>query len=89
MAIDIANAPLDGKVALVVGSEGHGLTHRWMTEADHRVTIPMSREIDSLNVAAATAVACYVLGAAPPGDPAHTGSGDPALLDDLRLDQDR
>jgi len=64
-AVDIANAPLDGKVALVVGSEGHGLTHRWMTEADHRVTIPMSREIDSLNVAAATAVACYVLGAVP------------------------
>jgi tRNA G18 (ribose-2'-O)-methylase SpoU len=48
------------KVALVVGSEGPGLTRRWMETADRRAVIPMAAGIDSLNVAAATAVACYV-----------------------------
>jgi tRNA G18 (ribose-2'-O)-methylase SpoU len=48
------------KVALVVGSEGPGLSRRWMDCADLRAVIPMSAGIDSLNVAAATAVACYV-----------------------------
>lgn len=49
-----------GKVALVVGTEGHGLSARWEREADRRAVIPMRAGIDSLNVAAATAVACYV-----------------------------
>ncbi|CUR57656.1 tRNA/rRNA methyltransferase (SpoU) [metagenome] len=48
------------RVALVLGSEGHGLSHRWEQSADRRATIPMAAGIDSLNVAAATAVACYV-----------------------------
>ncbi|WP_028660925.1 TrmH family RNA methyltransferase [Nocardioides insulae] len=48
------------RVALVLGSEGHGLSPRWETSADRRAIIPMSAGIDSLNVAAATAVACYV-----------------------------
>jgi len=50
------------KVALFVGSEGGGLTRRWMESADVRAVIPMAAGIDSLNVAAATAVACYVVG---------------------------
>ncbi len=49
-----------GKVALVLGSEGHGLSPRWEMAADRRAIIPMSAGVDSLNVAAATAVACYV-----------------------------
>jgi tRNA G18 (ribose-2'-O)-methylase SpoU len=49
-----------GRVALVLGSEGHGLSPRWEQAADRRATIPMREGIDSLNVAAATAVACYV-----------------------------
>ena len=49
-----------GKVALVLGSEGHGLSVRWEQSADRRAIIPMQEGIDSLNVAAATAVACYV-----------------------------
>jgi tRNA G18 (ribose-2'-O)-methylase SpoU len=49
-----------GKVALVLGSEGHGLSPRWERSADRRAVIPMRPGIDSLNVAAATAVACYV-----------------------------
>jgi len=48
------------KVALLVGTEGHGLSERWMQAADVRAVIPMAAGIDSLNVAAATAVACYV-----------------------------
>jgi tRNA G18 (ribose-2'-O)-methylase SpoU len=57
--IEEAVAGLD-KVALVLGSEGHGLSPRWESAADRRAIIPMSAGIDSLNVAAATAVACYV-----------------------------
>lgn len=49
-----------GKVALLMGSEGPGLSRRWMEAADRRAVIPMAAGIDSLNVAAATAVACYV-----------------------------
>ena len=48
------------RLALVLGSEGHGLTPRWEESADRRATIPMQPGIDSLNVAAASAVACYV-----------------------------
>jgi tRNA G18 (ribose-2'-O)-methylase SpoU len=48
------------KVALLMGSEGPGLSRRWMEAADRRAVIPMAAGIDSLNVAAATAVACYV-----------------------------
>ncbi len=48
------------KVALLMGSEGPGLSRRWMESADRRAVIPMAADIDSLNVAAATAVACYV-----------------------------
>lgn len=48
------------KVALLMGSEGPGLSRRWIEAADRRAVIPMAAGIDSLNVAAATAVACYV-----------------------------
>lgn len=57
--IEAAVTGLD-KVALVLGSEGHGLSARWEQAADRRAIIPMREGIDSLNVAAATAVACYV-----------------------------
>jgi tRNA G18 (ribose-2'-O)-methylase SpoU len=56
--LDEAVAGLD-RVALVLGSEGHGLSPRWEQAADRRAVIPMRPGIDSLNVAAATAVACY------------------------------
>jgi tRNA G18 (ribose-2'-O)-methylase SpoU len=49
------------RVALLLGSEGHGLSRRWLTAADQRVRIPMAPGVDSLNVAAASAVVCYVL----------------------------
>lgn len=49
------------RLAIVVGGEGHGLTEHWQREADVRVTIPMAEGIDSLNVAASVAVACWHL----------------------------
>ncbi len=49
-----------GRVALVLGSEGHGLSPHWERAADRRATIAMSAGVDSLNVAAAATVACYV-----------------------------
>jgi tRNA G18 (ribose-2'-O)-methylase SpoU len=49
------------KIALLVGGEGGGLSGRWLTAADQAVRIPMSRGVDSLNVAAAAAIACYLL----------------------------
>jgi tRNA G18 (ribose-2'-O)-methylase SpoU len=48
------------RVALVLGSEGHGLSPRWERSADRRAIIAMHPGVDSLNVAAASAVACYV-----------------------------
>lgn len=52
--------------ALLLGSEGDGLSSRWLDQADHRVRIPMNetarqRGVDSLNVVAAAAIACYAL----------------------------
>lgn len=62
--------PLDAIVpaarsALIVGSEGPGLTEHWQREADVRVTIPMAAGIDSLNVAASVAIACWHFRPAP------------------------
>ncbi|KHL11193.1 tRNA G18 (ribose-2'-O)-methylase SpoU [Mumia flava] len=54
----------DSRLALMVGGEGHGLSARWTKAADLRVTIPLAASIDSLNVASATAVACWALGGA-------------------------
>jgi tRNA G18 (ribose-2'-O)-methylase SpoU len=60
VALPEAVAGLD-RVALVLGSEGHGLSARWERAADRRAVIPMRAGVDSLNVAAAAAVACYVV----------------------------
>jgi tRNA G18 (ribose-2'-O)-methylase SpoU len=53
-----------GKLALMLGTEGDGLSSRWLDAADVRVRIPMHGETDSLNVASAAAIACYLLGPA-------------------------
>jgi tRNA G18 (ribose-2'-O)-methylase SpoU len=50
------------KVAILLGTEGAGLSPHWTAKADIRAVIPMRQSIDSLNVAAASAIACYVLG---------------------------
>ncbi len=50
------------KVALLLGAEGPGLTEGVMGRSDERVRIPMAAGVDSLNVGAAAAIACWVLG---------------------------
>jgi tRNA G18 (ribose-2'-O)-methylase SpoU len=59
--LDLGEVSAGHRVALLVGSEGPGLTSRWQQAADVRARIPMRGGIDSLNVAAATAVAAYAL----------------------------
>ncbi len=54
-----ATAP--DRVALVLGTEGDGLSRAALDNADTIVTIPMMHGVDSLNVASATAVALYAL----------------------------
>jgi tRNA G18 (ribose-2'-O)-methylase SpoU len=56
----------DARLALLLGTEGDGLSSRWRAQADLSVRIPMRRGVDSLNVASAAAVACYLL-SGPPG----------------------
>ncbi len=62
--LDPAAEPLAGsqrrqRLAILLGSEGHGLGDEWLTLAHRRVTIPMQLGIDSLNVAIAAAVLLY------------------------------
>jgi tRNA G18 (ribose-2'-O)-methylase SpoU len=65
-AVPMDTAPMGERVALMLGSEGHGLSSRWLHEADDAVCIPMSADamsmgVDSLNVVAAAAIACHTL----------------------------
>ncbi|MBQ7102353.1 MAG: RNA methyltransferase [Clostridia bacterium] len=50
------------KLAVVMGTEGDGLSDQTISECDFTVKIPMFHGVDSLNVAAASAVAFYQLG---------------------------
>jgi tRNA G18 (ribose-2'-O)-methylase SpoU len=55
-----------GRVALLLGTEGDGLSGRWLEQADETVRIPMNPAaraagVDSLNVVAAAAIACHLL----------------------------
>ena len=62
-AVDLetyAQHPPD-RIALLMGTEGDGLSRPALAAADTIVTIPMSRGVDSLNVAAASAVALWAL----------------------------
>ncbi len=49
------------KLAIVLGTEGDGLADATVTACDHTVKIPMYYGVDSLNVAAASAVAFWEL----------------------------
>ena len=60
-AIDLDAFDPPEKLALVLGTEGDGLTTHAIDQADVRVRIPMRRGVDSLNVAAAAAVVCWHL----------------------------
>ncbi len=49
------------RVALLLGTEGHGLSPAWLERADASVRIPMAEGIDSLNVATAAAICGWAL----------------------------
>ena len=49
------------KLAIVLGTEGDGLAARTIARCTYTVRIPMSHDVDSLNVAAASAVAFWQL----------------------------
>ena len=53
------------KLAVILGTEGEGLCDRTIALSDHTVKIPMSHGVDSLNVAAASAVAFWEMGRKP------------------------
>ena len=68
MALTDNSIPLDAPVlkteprlARIMGTEGDGLPHSTIAEADYTVRIPMHHAVDSLNVAAAAAVAFWEL----------------------------
>ena len=50
------------KLAVILGTEGDGLASTTIADCDYTVMIPMSHGVDSLNVAAASAVAFWELG---------------------------
>lgn len=62
--LDIDNPQLmaEQKLAIILGTEGDGLADSTIANCDYTVKIPMSHGVDSLNVAAASAVALWQLG---------------------------
>ena len=62
ISIDAPALQAEEKLAIILGAEGDGLEDATITSCDYTVTIPMSHEVDSLNVAAASAVAFWELG---------------------------
>ena len=61
VSIDHPALKEEARLALILGTEGDGLSHQVIQESDYVVRIPMSHEVDSLNVAAASAVAFWEL----------------------------
>ncbi|MFR1987971.1 MAG: TrmH family RNA methyltransferase [Prevotellamassilia sp.] len=68
MALTDRSVPIDDpqliqepRLAIIMGTEGDGLPREVITEADYEVRIPMHHQVDSLNVAAASAVAFWEL----------------------------
>src|SRR5574344_1075481 len=62
-SVSVADSKLasEEKLALILGTEGEGLLHETITASDYVVRIPMKEGVDSLNVAAAAAVAFWQL----------------------------
>ena len=58
-AMPLAETNRPRRLALVLGSEGHGLDERWRQLCPQQITLPMHAGIDSLNVAIAAAVFLY------------------------------
>lgn len=62
VSIDDPKLMAEEKLAVIMGTEGNGLDSRTIELCDYTVMIPMSHGVDSLNVAAASAVAFWQLG---------------------------
>lgn len=68
VSIDHPELMAEERLAIILGTEGDGLAASTIADCDYTVKIPMSHGVDSLNVAAASAVAFWQLGAGnPPG----------------------
>ena len=63
VSIDDPHLMAEEKLAIVLGTEGDGLALSTIADCDYTVRIPMAHGVDSLNVAAASAVAFWQLGA--------------------------
>lgn len=61
VSIDDPKLLAEEKLAIILGSEGDGLTNDTIADCDYTVKIPMYHDVDSLNVAAASAVAFWQL----------------------------
>lgn len=61
LSLDAPQLRQVSRLAIVMGTEGDGLPHDTISQADYVVRIPMSHQVDSLNVAAAAAVAFWEL----------------------------
>ena len=61
ISIDDPSLMAEPRLAIIMGTEGDGLSHEAIASADYVVRIPMSHQVDSLNVAAASAVAFWQL----------------------------
>jgi len=61
VSVDDAALGKEEKLAIILGTEGDGLSDRTVADCDYTVRIPMSHGVDSLNVAAASAVAFWQL----------------------------
>lgn len=62
VTIDDPRLASEEKLAIILGTEGDGLADTTIADCDYTVLIPMSHAVDSLNVAAASAVAFWELG---------------------------
>ena len=62
LSIDDPMLMNEDKLAIIMGTEGDGLSDKTISDCDFTVKIPMYHGVDSLNVAAASAVAFYQLG---------------------------
>ena len=62
VSIDNEELMKEDRLAIILGSEGYGLSEETIKSSDYTVLIPMSHGVDSLNVAAASAVAFWQLG---------------------------
>jgi tRNA G18 (ribose-2'-O)-methylase SpoU len=62
VSIDNEELLAEEKLAIVLGTEGDGLAKETIADCDYTVKIPMSHGVDSLNVAAASAVAFWQIG---------------------------